>query len=129
VSTFSPCGPGSRTALGTVDGLPGSAVQRAAEEHGVGFVGEAFADRNYRADGRLVPRGEPDAVLHDADTVATRSVEMVRSGTVRAVDGSSVSVRARSLCLHGDTPGAVGLARRVRAALEAAGVIVAPFAR
>jgi 5-oxoprolinase (ATP-hydrolysing) subunit A len=110
-------------------GLPGSAVQRAAEEHAVGFVGEAFADRSYRADGRLVPRGEPDAVLHDPGAVATRAVEMVRSGTIRTVDGSSVRVRARSVCLHGDTPGAVDLARRVRAALEAAGITVASFAR
>jgi UPF0271 protein len=110
-------------------GLAGSAVQRAAEEQGVEFVAEAFADRGYRADGRLVPRGEPGAVLHDPEAVATRSVEMVRSGTVQAVDGSTVSVRARSLCLHGDTPGAVDLARRVRAELEAAGVTVAPFVR
>jgi 5-oxoprolinase (ATP-hydrolysing) subunit A len=110
-------------------GLSGSALHRAADQHGVHFVAEAFADRSYRADGRLVARGEPDAVLHDPDTVATRSVEMIRSGTVQTIDGTPVPVRVESLCLHGDTAGALELAGRVRAALQAAGVTLAPFVR
>lgn len=109
-------------------GLPGSQLLRAAEAEGLEAVPEAFADRAYLPDGRLVPRSEPGAVLDDPATVAARAVRMVADGEVVAVDGSVVAVDARSLCLHGDTRGAVELARAVRDALDDAGIGVHPFA-
>ncbi|MEU6061717.1 5-oxoprolinase subunit PxpA [Streptomyces sp. NPDC047097] len=108
-------------------GLPGSRLHAAAEKAGLPVVGEAFADRAYTPEGTLVPRTEEGAVITDADAVVERSVAVARFGTVTARDGTSVPVRARSLCLHGDTPGAVTLARRVRARLEDAEVRVEAF--
>ena len=110
-------------------GLPGSVWLRLAKEAGLTVVHEAFADRAYTPEGTLVPRSQPDAVLHDAGEIAARCVRLVTSGEVEAIDGSVVPVRAASVCVHGDTPGAVGVARAVRAALEDAGVAVQPFAR
>jgi UPF0271 protein len=110
-------------------GLPDSQLQVAAAAHGLTFVAEAFADRGYLATGRLVPRGEDGALLTDPDAVAARAVEFATGGTVRAVDGSVVAVAPQSLCVHGDTPGAVVIARAVHTALSAAGVDVAPFAQ
>jgi UPF0271 protein len=112
-----------------VVGLPGSQLLTLAERAGLRPVAEAFADRAYTADGRLRSRKEPDALVTDADEVAARCVRMVVDGEVTAVDGSVVAVRAESICVHGDTDGAVALATRVRAALEAAGVEIAAFAR
>ncbi|CAM5599560.1 UPF0271 protein [Streptomyces tanashiensis] len=109
-------------------GLPGSRLHEAAAAAGLPVVAEAFGDRAYRADGSLLPRGQEGAVVTDPDEVVERAVSMARFGIVTAHCGSSVTVRARSLCLHGDTPGAVGLARRVRAQLEASGVRVEAFA-
>ncbi|MGY2082731.1 LamB/YcsF family protein [Blastococcus sp. SYSU DS0539] len=109
-------------------GLPGSALLRAAGAAGLPTVGEGFADRGYAPDGTLVPRGAAGALVHDAAAVAGRAVRMATEGTVLAVDGSTVRVDVRSVCVHGDTPGAVELARAVRAALEAAGLRVGPFA-
>jgi 5-oxoprolinase (ATP-hydrolysing) subunit A len=109
-------------------GLPGSAVERAAADAGVPFVAEAFADRAVTADGRLVPRGQPGAVLTDVDAVARRAVRLVVDGRVTAAGGAEVEAGAASVCVHGDTPGAVAMARAVRAALEAAGVELRPFA-
>lgn len=108
-------------------GLPGSALLRRARAAGLEAVGEAFADRGYLPDGRLVPRGAEGAVVHDVDVVAARVVQLAREGVVRAVDGAVVRVDAGSICLHSDTPGAVALARAVRAALRDAGVEVRPF--
>ena len=109
-------------------GLPGSALLRLAGEAGLRTVPEGFADRGYTPDGTLVPRGEPGAVVRDPAAVAGRAVRMAADGTVLAVDGTPVRVGVESVCVHGDTPGAVGLARSVRAALESAGLTVAPFA-
>ncbi|WP_323095267.1 5-oxoprolinase subunit PxpA [Intrasporangium sp. YIM S08009] len=109
-------------------GLPGSVLLDAAADAGLPVVREAFADRAYTRDGRLVPRSEPGSVLHDPDKVAERVLHMVRDGVVRSVDGHDVEVEAASVCIHGDTPGAVAMARRVRAALEAAGVEIRAFA-
>ncbi|MEV6026763.1 5-oxoprolinase subunit PxpA [Streptomyces sp. NPDC052036] len=109
-------------------GLPGSRFLKVAEKAGLPVVTEAFADRAYTDEGTLVPRGEDGAVITEPDTVVGRSVGLARSGTVTARSGRAIPVRARSLCLHGDTPGAVDLARRVRAELEAAGVRVEAFA-
>jgi UPF0271 protein len=108
--------------------LPGSALAAAADAAGLGVISEAFADRAYNADGTLVARGLPGAVLTDPAAVAARVTSLVTTGTVTAADGSAVRLAARSLCVHGDTPGAVSLARAVRAAIEAAGVELASFA-
>ena len=109
-------------------GLPGSAIAAACHRVGVPFVREAFADRGYLADGTLAPRSLDGAVLTDAVEVAERAVRIATEGVVVAVDGTEVSARVDSLCVHGDTPGAVELARAVRAALDAAGVEVTAFA-
>ncbi|MFF0672579.1 LamB/YcsF family protein [Streptomyces tendae] len=109
-------------------GLPGSRVLERAGRAGLRVVAEAFADRAYTDGGTLVPRGQEGAVIADPDAVVERAVGMARSGTVTARSGTPVEVRARSLCVHGDTPGAVELARRVRERLEASGVRVEAFA-
>ena len=108
--------------------LPGSAAMRAAEEAGIPAVAEGFADRAYTAEGRLVSRREPGAVLHDPGQVATRAVVMATEGRVETVDAGQVAVQVRSLCVHGDTPGAVELAKAVRAALDEAGLPLEAFA-
>lgn len=108
-------------------GLPGSVLLRFAEAVGLRAVPEAFADRGYTPDGTLVPRSEVGAVLEDPDVVAARVVRLVTDGVVEAVDGSAVAVDAESVCVHGDTPGAVGMARAVRSALDAAGIGVRTF--
>ncbi|MFD7227493.1 LamB/YcsF family protein [Streptomyces sp. NPDC059881] len=108
-------------------GLPGSTLHTMAEKAGLPVVTEAFADRAYTADGTLVPRGQEGAVLTDQDAVVERSVSMARFGVVTSHCGRPVGVRARSLCVHGDTPGAVALARTVRARLEESGVRVEAF--
>lgn len=108
-------------------GLPGSVFLELAGDAGLTTVAEAFADRAYTPEGTLVSRREDGAVLHDAEEVAARCVAMATRGEVEAVDGSRVAVRPASLCVHGDSPGAVAMAGRVRAGLEQAGVRVAPF--
>lgn len=108
-------------------GLPGSALLAAAGRAGLPAVAEAFADRGYTPAGTLVPRGEPGAVLHDPAVIAARVVRLALRGVVDAVDGSEVTVQAASVCVHGDTPGAVAIASAVRHALERAGVVVRPF--
>jgi 5-oxoprolinase (ATP-hydrolysing) subunit A len=107
--------------------LPGSATEAAARELRLRVVAEAFADRGYRDDGTLVPRGQPGAVLTDPEVVAARAVGMVTAGTVQTVTGNGLELSPRSICVHGDTPGAVVLATAVRAALDQAGVALAPF--
>ena len=109
-------------------GLPGSIVLDIAAETGLRTVAEAFADRAYTSDGRLVPRTEAGAVLRDVDVVASRVVQLVRDRVITSVDGREVSVEAESVCIHSDTPGAVRMARAVRSALEAEGVEIRPFA-
>jgi 5-oxoprolinase (ATP-hydrolysing) subunit A len=100
----------------------------AAREAGVPAVGEGFADRAYTGEGRLVSRREPGAVLDDPGLVAARAVVMATEHRVETADGGQVAVEVRSLCVHGDTPGAVDLARAVRSALEEAGVPLGAFA-
>ncbi|WP_018682043.1 LamB/YcsF family protein [Actinokineospora enzanensis] len=109
-------------------GLPGSRLLAAAETAGLTPVQEAFADRGYTPAGTLVPRGEPEALLTDTDAVVARAVRLATAGELVAVDGSVLATSARSLCLHGDTPGAVRHARAVRAALAEAGIRLVPFA-
>lgn len=109
-------------------GLPGSRWLGLAAQAGLRAVPEAFADRSYTREGTLVSRREPNAVLHDPEVVAARSVRLVAERLVEAVDGSLVSVEASSLCVHGDSPGAVAMAREVRRRLEESGIDVASFA-
>jgi UPF0271 protein len=109
-------------------GLPGSEWLRQATAAGLTAVPEFFADRAYTPQGRLVSRRLPGAVLHDPDAVAARCADWLRTGTVTAVDGSPVAVEARSVCVHGDTPGAVAMARQVAERLVAAGATLARFA-
>ena len=108
-------------------GLSGSVFLRLAEEAGLRTVTEAFADRAYTAEGALVPRSEPGAVLHDPGVVAQRMVRLVTEGRLTAVDGTDLTVHAESVCTHGDSAGAVEMARAVRTALTEAGVTIAPF--
>ncbi|WP_223695272.1 LamB/YcsF family protein [Leifsonia poae] len=108
-------------------GLAGSSVADAAREVGLRFVREAFVDRGYRSDGTLVPRGLPGAVLAGDAAIADRAVRLATEGLVVADDGTELRVEVDSLCVHGDTPGAVAMAVAVRSALAAAGVRVAAF--
>lgn len=98
-------------------GLAGTEIERAALSHGVLFFPEAFADRSYRADGTLLPRSEPGAVLDDTEVVAERAARIAQSGTLTAATGEEVSLRARSLCVHGDSPNAVELLTAIRGRL------------
>lgn len=108
--------------------LPGSEIQRAARAAGLRTVAEAFADRAYNADGTLVSRREPGAVLHSTDAVVEHVLQLVTRGTTTAIDGSVIEVQAESICLHGDTLGAVAMAQAVHAALRAEGVTIESFA-
>ncbi|KAE8764694.1 LamB/YcsF family protein [Georgenia thermotolerans] len=107
--------------------LPGSVIQREAEAAGLRAVVEAFADRAYNADGSLVSRRMEGSVIHDPEAIAARVVQMATDSTVETVDGQTITVDAESVCVHGDTPGAVAIATAVRAALEEAGVPVTSF--
>ncbi len=108
--------------------LPGSVLLRRAAEAGLPVAVEAFADRAYARDGTLVPRGRPGAVIHSPEEVVRRCVAIATGRPVEDADGGALHLSPDSLCLHGDTPGAVDLARRVRAALTDAGVPLAAFA-
>ena len=110
-------------------GLPGSAWLRLAEEAGLTVVAEAFADRAYTPEGTLVSRRLPGAVLHDPEEIARRCVAMATGEPISDVDGGALTLTPDSVCVHGDTRGAVEIARRVREALAEAGVALAPFAR
>jgi len=99
-----------------------SELARAGEAHGLQIAHEIFADRNYLNDGWLVPRTRPDALLQDPTEAAERVLRMLREGKVRSVDGLDVEVRGESICVHGDTPGAVEFARQLRTRLEHEGV-------
>lgn len=109
-------------------GLPGSRLLELAAKAGLPAVEEAFADRAYTDEGTLVARGQEGALVTDPGAVLRRSVDLARSGEVVTLSGRRIGMKARSLCLHGDTPGAVDLARQVRDALEASGVRVEAFA-
>ncbi len=108
-----------------VMGMPGTVLEHACRQRGVGFIAEAFADRAYASDGSLVPRSEPGAVLDDPAVVAERVLRLVTSGRITAVDGIDLRVPAVTVCLHGDTAGAVEMARHVRHRLEESGVVIA----
>jgi UPF0271 protein len=107
--------------------IAGSGLERACARLGHPVVAEGFPDRGYAPDGSLAPRGSEGAIVHDPELAAARAVRMVRDGTVEAIDGSVVELRPGTLCIHGDNPGSVATARAIRAALEDAGVTIAPF--
>lgn len=108
--------------------LPASAAMGRAHVAGIDAVGEAFADRGYRDDGRLQPRDKEGALVTDAGRVAARALRIAQEGIVESVGGKAVTIEARSLCVHGDTPGAVMLAGAVRSALRQAGIELRAFA-
>lgn len=109
--------------------LAGSAMVRAAEEVGLKVAQEVFADRAYNADGTLVPRSRPDAMIHDPEIAIPRAVRMVTEGKVTAITGEEVPIQADSICVHGDNPEAIAFVARIRRALEEAGVEVVPLAQ
>ena len=110
-------------------GPPAESILRSVVDAGLRYHVEAFADRRYRADGTLVPRTEPGAVLHDPFEVTDQAVSLARDCRVRAENGSWIPLQASSLCVHGDTPAAVSLATAVRLALEAEGITLQHPAR
>lgn len=107
--------------------LPGSIAIEKAEAAGLRTVREAFADRNYSPDGTLVSRRESNAVLHDPDAVAERVLRLATEGTLTAVDGSEISIGAESVCIHGDSPGAVAMAEHIASRLDSEGIAVRSF--
>ena len=108
-------------------GLPGSEVLRLADKTGLRGVSEAFADRAYNPDGTLVSRSKPGAVLEDPELVAEHVLRMATESVVRTIDGSILKIRAESICVHGDSPGAVAMATAVKSALGDAGVSIGSF--
>ena len=116
----------TETGIGELLGPPDSALQQAAEQAGLRFVPEGFADRLYEADGTLTPRSVPGAVIEDGDKQLRQSLGIVRDGEVFARTGERVPLQVATICLHGDTPGAADNAAALRAGLEAHGIIVQP---
>ncbi|AFL51095.1 UPF0271 protein [Sinorhizobium fredii] len=108
-------------------GLAGAPVHEVARKSGLKTVAEAFADRAYAPDGQLVSRREPGAVLHDTDVIARRMLQLAHEGSLEAIDGSTINIDAQSICVHGDSPGAVAIARVIRQAFESDGITVRSF--
>jgi UPF0271 protein len=109
-------------------GLAGSELVRAGEQAGLKTANEVFADRTYQADGSLTPRTQPDAMIHDPALALAQVRRMIKEGKVASINGPDVAVKPDTLCIHGDEPGAVEFARRIRAALDADGVRVTAIA-
>ncbi|WP_338884170.1 5-oxoprolinase subunit PxpA [Xenorhabdus sp. TH1] len=108
-------------------GLAGSNILKLAQEKGLRTIAEAFADRAYTSQGELVSRRETGSVLHDADLVAQRMLQLVAEGGIESIDGKFTPIRADSICVHGDTPGAVAMAKQIKAVLQQAGITIQPF--
>lgn len=108
-------------------GLAGSPILELARKSGLNVVAEAFADRAYTQDGQLVSRREEGSVLHDPQLIARRMLQLAREGTLEAIDGSTIRIDAQSICVHGDSLGAVAIAREIRRAFEADGITVRSF--
>lgn len=113
----------------TLLALAGSPLIERARARGLRVVAEAFADRAYNDDGSLVSRRLPGAVLHDPDEVAERMLRLVQTGELASITGKTIRLEAGSICVHGDSPGAVEMARRVRARLSQEGVSLRAFAQ
>lgn len=111
----------------TLMALAGAPLIAWARERGLRVVAEAFADRAYNDDGSLVSRRLPGSVLHDADVIAERMLRLVETGEIETITGKRIALQADSICVHGDSPGAVEMARCIRARLEQAGVSLQPF--
>jgi UPF0271 protein len=109
--------------------MPGMETEKAAEKVGLRMVREIYADRAYTEAGTLVSRKLPGAVIHDAQQAATRVMQMLESGAILTLDGKKLPTRIDSICVHGDTPGAVEMARQLRSLLESNGLTLAPMAR
>ncbi len=107
--------------------LPNTPLELEAQKLGIRTVCEAFPERGYSSDGRLAPRGSPGAWIHSPTEAARRAVQMVVCGEVETVDGASVAVRAQTLCIHGDNPSAVEIARAIRLALQAEGIRIRTY--
>ncbi len=107
--------------------LSGSKMVEAAKQVGIKVANEVFADRAYQADGSLVPRKQPGAVIHDTDEAIARTIRMVKEGYVTAITGEEVPLEAHSICVHGDNPSAVEFVKNIRARLIAEGVTIAPL--
>jgi UPF0271 protein len=108
-------------------GLAGAPILELAQKSGLKTVAEAFADRAYTLSGELVSRRQAGSVLHDTDLIARRMLQLAREGTLEAIDGSTIKVDAQSICVHGDSPGAVAIAQEIRRAFEADGITVRSF--
>ena len=108
-------------------GLPNSPMIEAGQAAGLRVAAEGFADRSYEEDASLTPRSRPGAVIHEPEAVVLRALRMVRDGVVLTAGGREVPLRVDTICVHGDTPGAPELARRIHEALRAAGATVAPI--
>lgn len=109
--------------------MPGMETERAAERLGLPVAREIFADRTYDDNGNLTPRKTPGAVIHDADVAADRVLQALERQAITSVDGKRIPVKIDSVCVHGDNPAGVAIARALRTRLEAAGVTIRPFAR
>jgi 5-oxoprolinase (ATP-hydrolysing) subunit A len=109
-------------------GLAGNQMLAAARDAGLSTAAEAFADRGYAVDGTLIPRGQEGALLEDPAMIAARALRMIRDEKLTSRDGKELSIRADSLCTHGDGPNAFAILQRLRFDLQAAGVTIAPFA-
>ena len=107
--------------------LPNSALVRAGEAAGLKLIYEVFADRTYEDDAQLTPRSKPGSVLHDATEIASRVVRMVQERALFSTSGKTIKVDVDTVCIHGDTPGAVAIASAVKQALNASGIKIAPF--
>lgn len=107
--------------------LAGSELEKVSRSMGLRVAEEVFADRTYQRDGALTPRSQPDALIHDEDVAVAQVLRMVREGTVRATDGTEVTVAIDTVCLHGDGPHAVAFARRLNLELRQAGVDIRAF--
>jgi len=110
-------------------GLPGSHLISEGKAVGLRTAGEAFADRNYMADGSLVSRRRPDAQVHDADEAVQRAIRMVREGKVRSIDGNDIEIDIETICIHGDGPHAAEFALRLRSAFKTSGIDVESVGR
>jgi len=109
-------------------GLPGSELLKAGRAAGLRVTAEVFADRAYEPDGSLMSRNKPGALIHDVETVVARAVRMAKDGTVVAIDGTTIHLQVDAVCVHSDTPGADELAAKLRAGLQAAGILVKALA-
>ena len=119
-------------AVGAIKGLAvlaisGTVLEEAARDAGLPVYSEIFADRGYLSTGQLVPRSHAGAMIHDPDTAAARLISYLETGLMPVVDGAAIPLQAQSICVHGDSPGAVAMAQNIRLRLQDAGLAIRPF--